>query len=87
MEPENKLIMKSILLFSSIFYLLGLKIGHKIDLFKNHHPVEKISTTKDIVKPVTKSIDFNQELETKSDSITIQTTIDPGKIANEKTHL
>jgi hypothetical protein len=78
--------MKSFLLFSSIFYLLGLKIGHKIDLFKNHHPVEKISTTKDIVKPVTKSIDFNQELESKNDSVTIQTTIDQGKTANDKSH-
>jgi hypothetical protein len=78
--------MKSILLFSSIFYLLGLKIGHKIDLFKNHHPVEKISTTKDIVKPAVKSVDFNQELEANSDSITIQTIIDPDKTAEEKQH-
>lgn len=77
--------MKSILLFSSIFYLLGLKIGHKIDLFKNHHPVEKITTTKDIVKPVAKSIDFNQE-QTKTDSIKIQNTTAPGKTANKKLH-
>ncbi|MCF6333432.1 MAG: hypothetical protein L3J11_09130 [Draconibacterium sp.] len=38
--------MKSIIIISSIFYILGLKIGNKIDLLKRSIPVEKIITHK-----------------------------------------
>ena len=34
--------MKVIILISSIFYILGLKISNKIDLVKKVNPVEKI---------------------------------------------
>jgi hypothetical protein len=63
--------MKSIFLISSIFYILGLKIGYKIDLFKNINPVQKINTTTDAVKKATKVFHFNNEEapKTNSDSI------------------
>ncbi len=38
--------MKAIILISSIFYILGLKISNKIDLVKKSNPVEKIITHK-----------------------------------------
>ncbi|QIA07922.1 hypothetical protein [Draconibacterium halophilum] len=34
--------MKALILISSIFYILGLKISNKIDLVKKSNPVEKI---------------------------------------------
>jgi hypothetical protein len=34
--------MKAIILISSIFYLLGLKIGHKLDITKSSDSVDKI---------------------------------------------
>ncbi len=36
--------MKAIILISSIFYILGIKISNKIDLIKKSSPVEKIIT-------------------------------------------
>ena len=38
--------MKALILISSIFYILGLKISNKIDLVKKSNPVEKIITNK-----------------------------------------
>ena len=38
--------MKALILISSIFYILGLKISNKIDLVKKSNPVEKIITHK-----------------------------------------
>lgn len=60
--------MKTIILISSIFYILGLKIGHKIDLFRNYNPVEKISTTTNVVKKAAKSVYFNDEVKNKSNT-------------------
>lgn len=78
--------MKSILLFSSIFYILGLKIGHKIDLFKNHNPVEKISTTTNAVKQTTKAVYFNDEVKLKSDTDSVKNTNVVDKTAKKETH-
>ena len=36
--------MKAIILISSIFFILGVKISHKIDIVKWHSPVNKIIT-------------------------------------------
>lgn len=68
-KSENYFTMKAIFLFSSIFYLLGLKIGHKIDLFKNTDRIEKISVTKDHVKPVSKPVHYSKEIALKKDSL------------------
>lgn len=79
--------MKYIFLFSSIFYLLGLKIGHKIDLFKNDKSVEKISSAKEITKPVTGTIHFGDEVQTQNDSTTnCETTSVLNKSKIEESH-
>lgn len=38
--------MKAIILISSIFYILGLKISNKIDFIKKSNPVETVITNK-----------------------------------------
>lgn len=58
--------MKTIFLISSIFYILGLKIGHKIDVFRNYNPIEKISTTKQVIKEAVKPVYFQDEVKQKS---------------------
>jgi len=60
--------MKTIFLLSSIFYLLGLKIGHKIDVFSNYNTIEKITTTKQVIKEAVKPVYFNDEVKQKSSS-------------------
>jgi hypothetical protein len=54
--------MKAIILLSSIFYILGLKIGHKIDVFRTANPVQKITTTTNAVKSAAKSVYFSEEV-------------------------
>lgn len=58
--------MKTIFLISSIFYILGLKIGHKIDVFRNYNPIEKITTTKQVIKDAVKPVYFQDEVKQKS---------------------
>lgn len=62
--------MKTIFLISSIFYILGLKIGHKIDILRNYNPIEKISATKQVIKETVKPVYYQDEVkpENKADS-------------------
>lgn len=55
--------MKAIILISSIFYFIGLKIAEKVNLIQVKNPVEKIITK--TITPVTsgKSYFFNGEKE------------------------
>jgi hypothetical protein len=78
--------MKTIILISSIFYILGLKIGHKIDLFKNYNPVEKISTTTNVVKKAAKSVYFTDETKVKSNPDSLRNVSVVDKKAEEKNH-
>ena len=64
--------MKAIFLISSIFYILGLKIGHKINLIKSCNPVQKISTTTNAVKQATKAVYFSDEVQPKTSSDTLK---------------
>ena len=64
--------MKAIFLISSIFYILGLKIGHKINLIKSCNPVQKISTTTHAVKQVTKAVYFIDEVQPKTSPDTLK---------------
>lgn len=64
--------MKTIFLISSIFYILGLKIGHKIDVFRNYNPIEKISTTKQVIKEAVKPVYFQDEVKQKSKADSIR---------------
>ena len=50
--------MKAIILISSIFYILGLKISNQIDLVKKCNPVDTIITNKIIATPPSKTIYF-----------------------------
>ena len=64
--------MKAIILISSIFYILGLKIGNKIDLVKRSIPVEKIIThqLKTIIPQ--KSYNYAEETAPKTEVDTIK---------------
>lgn len=64
--------MKTIVILSSIFYILGLKFSHKIDLVKRCNPVEKITTTATLVKETTKTFYFNAEAKTTTGSDTLK---------------
>ena len=79
--------MKTIFLISSIFYILGLKIGQKINLFKNYNPVEKITTTTDAVKNAAKTVYFNDEVKMKSKPDTVKIVETVNKSADETKHL
>jgi hypothetical protein len=77
--------MKTIFLISSIFYIIGLKIGHKIDVFKNYNPIEKITTTKQVIKEAVKPVYFQDEVkqDIKTDSTRIEKIADKKEV-NEK---
>ncbi|NQU51325.1 MAG: hypothetical protein HQ522_02185 [Bacteroidetes bacterium] len=64
--------MKAIILISSIFYILGLKIGNKIDLVKKSNPVDKIITHKVKVQEQKKSCDYAAEIAKKTDCDTLK---------------
>ena len=78
--------MKAIILISSIFYILGLKIGHKIDLFKSCNPVQKISTTTNAVKQATKAVYFSDEVKTKTSPDSLKNAGVTVKKEAEKNH-
>ena len=53
--------MKAIILISSIFYILGLKLGNKIDIVKKSNPVEKIITNSMTPSKPAETIQFEQK--------------------------
>ena len=68
--------MKLIILISSIFYILGLKLSHKFELVKKTDAFEKVIT---ITMPATKSnktLDISGELKAKTDSVNINGSIE-----------
>ncbi len=79
--------MKTIILLSSIFYILGLKIGHKIDLFKSYNRVEKITTTTDAVKKATKVVHFNDEEKLINDTDSVKNNTATIKKTTEEKNL
>ena len=70
--------MKAIILISSIFYILGLKIGNKIDLVKKSNPVDKIITNSITTVKPSKSISFKDAsgIKAESDSLKGDRNID-----------
>jgi hypothetical protein len=74
--------MKTIFLISSIFYIIGLKIGHKIDVFKNYNPIEKITTTKQVIKEAVKPVYFQDEVkqDNKNDSTKLENIADKKEV-------
>lgn len=59
--------MKAIILISSIFYILGLKISNKIDLVKKSNPVDKIITNKITAEKQSKAFYFKDEMGLNTD--------------------
>ena len=55
--------MKALILISSIFYILGLKISNKIELVKKTNPVKKIITHKVKAAEPEKCTSFEAETE------------------------
>lgn len=53
--------MKAIILISSIFYILGLKISNQIDIVKKSNPVDTIITNKITPTPPSKTIYLKDE--------------------------
>jgi hypothetical protein len=78
--------MKAIILLSSIFYILGLKIGHKIDIIRTANPVQKITTTTNAVKSAAKSAYFSEEVKKVPavDSLKYENSVE--KKTEEKKH-
>lgn len=63
--------MKAIILVSSIFYILGLKISNKIDLIKSTSKIEKVSVKEMAPVKSENTIEFNKakELTVAKDSV------------------
>ncbi|QGY47077.1 hypothetical protein GM418_26470 [Maribellus comscasis] len=78
--------MKAIILISSIFYILGLKIGNKIDIVKKANPVEKIITNCITPSKPAKSIQFEQKdiEKAQADSLKGGTTQQEDPVLNSK---
>ena len=64
--------MKAIILISSIFYLLGLFLGNKIDLVKKSIPVEKIIIHKIKEYKPSKCFCFNEKAAIKAETDTLK---------------
>ncbi len=63
--------MKAIILISSIFYILGLKLSYKFDLTKKCETTEKVITNTVPDKKPEKELDLSGELKAKTDSVKI----------------
>lgn len=68
--------MKAIILISSIFYILGLKLSHKFDLVKRTESTEKIITHTAPVKKPDNAIDLSNDLKAPSDSACVNITVE-----------
>lgn len=64
--------MKAIILISSIFYILGLKIGNKIELVKQNKATEKVIIQKAETTKPADCCKYTDELAIKSNNDTIQ---------------
>ena len=64
--------MKAIILISSIFYLIGLFIGNKIDLVKRSIPVEKIIIHKIQEYTPSKCFNFSERGIKKTETDTVK---------------
>lgn len=64
--------MKAIILISSIFYILGLKISNHIDLVKKSNPVDTLITNKIIVTPPSKVVYLKNETGFKAFADTVK---------------
>lgn len=66
--------MKAIILISSIFYVLGLKISNKIDFVKRINPVEKIINNVIPPKKADKVYHFRDDADKKTEPDTLKSS-------------
>lgn len=65
--------MKTIILISSIFYILGLKISHKIDIVNKSVIADKTSSVEKLINPEqVKSITLKEGLELNNQEDSLQ---------------
>ena len=65
--------MKAIILISSIFYILGVKVSHQIDAVKHPETIEKVISIKEVTKPdQQKTITLKEELNIVDQKVTQQ---------------
>jgi len=76
--------MKAIILISSIFYVLGLKISNKIDFVKRINPVEKIINNAIPPKKTDKVFHFQDDTEKKPETDTLKSGSPAGNQLLEK---
>ncbi len=78
--------MKAIILISSIFYILGLKISNKFEVVKKVNAVEKIITHSIPSKQTEKTVYFKDESkpDCKIDSLKIANKA--GNLVDDKNH-
>ncbi len=77
--------MKAIILVTSIFYIIGLKLGNKIELTEKSNPAQKVITNKIITKENGSTFKFPAAAEvSKPDSIKITKSEDELLIKNKK---
>ncbi len=76
--------MKAIILISSIFYVLGLKISNKIDFVKRINPVEKIINNTIPPKKTDKVFHFHDEEDKKPEVDTLKSSTPAGNQILEK---
>lgn len=76
--------MKAIILISSIFYVLGLKISNKIDFVKRINPVEKIINNAIPPKKTDKVFHFHDDADKKPEADTLKSSTPTGNQLPEK---
>ncbi len=76
--------MKAIILISSIFYVLGLKISNKIDFVKRINPVEKIINNAIPPKKTDKVFHFHDDEDKKPEADTLKSSTPAGNQILEK---
>lgn len=60
--------MKALILITSIFYILGLKISNKIDLIKKADPIKKVIIQSVHPSSPEKTANFNEEQAVKKET-------------------
>lgn len=75
--------MKAIILISSLFYIIGLKIGNKIDLTSKSSPVEKVITNKISPDKCDKTFEFKSETNVQSQPDSVKNCKPEGEIMGE----
>lgn len=72
--------MKTVILISSIFYILGLKVGTNIDLAKNTNSVEKVNGNQIIPKTEGQTFEYRHEADDHLNPDSLKSHEESGKL-------